>query len=77
MVWLFSFVLGHSGFLWGRLVPHQDLQTVLRCLAAAFTAIGGVPEQGLFDRMKTAVQGDEDRGAVDGPSFGCGCRDRS
>jgi len=37
VVWLFSFVLGHSRFLWGRFVPHQDLQTVLRCLAAAFS----------------------------------------
>ena len=64
VVWLFSFVLGHSRFLWGRFVPHQDLQTVLRCLAAAFTAIGGVPEQVLFDRMKTAVQGDGDEGIV-------------
>ncbi|MBB4287241.1 transposase [Roseospira goensis] len=64
VVWLFSFVLGHSRFLWGRFVPHQDLQTVLRCLTAAFTAVGGVPEQVLFDRMKTAVQGDGDEGIV-------------
>ncbi|MQX37788.1 IS21 family transposase [Roseospira navarrensis] len=64
VVWLFSFVLGHSRFLWGRFVPHQDLQTVLRCLAAAFNAIGGGPEQVLFDRMKTAVQGDGDEGIV-------------
>ena len=64
VVWLFSFVLGHSRFLWGRFVPHQDLQTVLRCLAAAFTAVGGVPEQVLFDRMKTVVQGDGDEGIV-------------
>ncbi|MQX38633.1 IS21 family transposase, partial [Roseospira navarrensis] len=53
-----------SRFLWGRFVPHQDLQTVLRCLAAAFKAIGGIPEQVLFDRMKTAVQGDGDEGIV-------------
>ncbi len=64
VVWLFSFVLGHSRFLWGRFVPHQDLQTVLRCLAAAFTAVGGVPEQVLFDRMKTVVQGDGNEGIV-------------
>ena len=31
---------------------HQDLQTLLRCHAAAFEAIGGVPEQVLYDRMR-------------------------
>jgi transposase len=27
-IWLFSLVLGHSRYLWGRFVEHQDLQTV-------------------------------------------------
>jgi transposase len=53
VVWLFSFVLGHSRLLWGRFVLHQDLQTLLRCHAAAFEALGGVPEQILYDRMRT------------------------
>ena len=53
VVWLFSFVLGHSRMLWGRFVLHQDLQTLLRCHAAAFEALGGVPEQILYDRMRT------------------------
>jgi transposase len=53
VVWLFSFVLGHSRMLWGRFVLHQDLQTLLRCHAAAFEALGGVPEQVLYDRMRT------------------------
>ena len=53
MVWLFSLVLGHSRMLWGRFVLHQDLQTLLRCHAAAFEALGGVPEQILYDRMRT------------------------
>ena len=30
VVWLFSLVLGHSGFLFARYVLHQDLQTLLR-----------------------------------------------
>jgi hypothetical protein len=46
-------VLGHSRMLWGRFVLHQDLQTLLRCHAAAFEALGGVPEQILYDRMPT------------------------
>jgi transposase len=53
VVWLFSFVLGHSRLLWGRFVLHQDLQTLLRCHVAAFQALGGVPEQILYDRMRT------------------------
>ncbi len=53
IVWLFSFVLGHSRMLWGRFVLHQDMQTLLRCHAAAFEALGGTPEQILYDRMRT------------------------
>ena len=43
IIWLFSLVLGHSRMLWGRFVLHQDLPTLLRCQAAAFEALGGVP----------------------------------
>ncbi len=56
VVWLFSLVLGHSRMLWGRFVVHQDLQTLLRCHAAAFEALGGVPEQILYDRMRTVFR---------------------
>ena len=45
VVWLFSLVLGHSRMLWGRFVPQQDMQTVLRCHAAAFEALGGAPAE--------------------------------
>ena len=60
IVWLFSLVLGHSRMLWGRFVARQDLATVLRCHVAGFEALGGVPEQILYDRMKTAVLGEVD-----------------
>ena len=53
IIWLFSMVMGHSRMLWGRFVMHQDLQTLLRCHAAAFEALRGVPEQILYDRMRT------------------------
>ena len=56
IIWLFSLVLGHSRMLWGRFVLHQDLQTLLRCHTAAFEALGGVPEQILYDRMRTVFQ---------------------
>jgi transposase len=58
IVWLFSIVLGHSRMMWARFVARQDLPTVLRCHIAAFEAFGDVPEQILYDRMKTAVLGE-------------------
>jgi transposase len=58
IVWLFSFVLGFSRLIWARFALHQDMQTVLRCHMAAFEAIGGVPSEILYDRMKTAVVGE-------------------
>jgi transposase len=65
IIWLFSLVLGHSRMMWARFVAQQDLATVLRCHVAAFEALGGVPEQILYDRMKTAVLGEVDeRGIV-------------
>lgn len=65
VVWLFSLVLGHSRMMWARFVAQQDLATVLRCHVAAFDALGGVPEQILYDRMRTAVLGEVDeRGIV-------------
>jgi transposase len=57
-VWLFSLVLGYSRLIWAHFVAHQDLQTVLRCHMAAFAALGGVPCEILYDRMKTAVIGE-------------------
>jgi transposase len=63
-IWLFSIVLGHSRYLWGRFVEHQDLQTVLRCHMEAFEHIGGVPREILYDRMKTAVLGEIDKHIV-------------
>jgi len=64
IVWLFSLVLGYSRLIWGRFVMHQDLQSVLRCHLAAFAALGGVPQEILYDRMKTAVTGEDDQGHI-------------
>lgn len=65
-VWLFAMVLGHSRYLWGQYVLHQDLGTVLRCHMLAFEHFGGTPHEILYDRMKTAVLGQtgEDAGIV-------------
>ena len=64
IVWLFSMVLGYSRLIWARFVIHQDLQSVLRCHIAALEAIGGVPREILYDRMKTAVIGEDPDGLV-------------
>jgi len=64
IVWLFSMVLGHSRFIFARFVMHQDLQTLLRCHMQAFAAIGGVPIEILYDRMKTAVTGEDGNGHI-------------
>jgi transposase len=64
VVWLFSMVLGYSRLIWARFVVHQDLQSVLRCHIAALEAIGGAPREILYDRMKTAVIGEDMDGLV-------------
>ena len=64
IIWLFSLVLGHSRHIVARFVLHQDLQTLLRCHMTAFEAIGGVPIEILYDRMKTAVTGEDGEGHI-------------
>lgn len=64
IVWLFSMVLGHSRWLWGRFCATQDLQTVMRCHIDAFDAMGGAPSEVLYDRMKTAVIDEDAEGIV-------------
>ena len=63
-VWLFSLVLGNSRWLWGRFCTNQKLETVLHCHILAFAACGGAPSEVLYDRMKTAVLGEQEDGAV-------------
>ncbi|WPY96518.1 IS21 family transposase (plasmid) [Limimaricola variabilis] len=64
IVWLFTMVLGHSRWLWGRFCATQDLQTVMRCHIDAFTAMGGAPQELLYDRMKTAVIDEDAEGVI-------------
>ena len=64
VVWLFSLVLGHSRYLFGRFVWRQTLDVMVACHEAAFTELGGVPAQLLYDRMKTAVLGESESGEV-------------
>jgi hypothetical protein len=64
ILWLFTIILGHSRWLWGRFCATQDLQTVLRCHIDAFAAMDGAPSELLYDRMKTAVIGEDANGVV-------------
>jgi transposase len=64
VLWLFTMILGHRSWLWGRFCATQDLQTVLRCHIDAFAAMGGAPSELLYDRMKTAVIGESAEGVV-------------
>ena len=76
-VWLFSIVLGHSRWLWGRFVASENLQLVLHCHIEAFDSkpikrqwfeshwrTGGAPDEVLYDRMKTAVIGEDEAGII-------------
>ena len=60
VVWLFSMVLGHSRYLFARFCLHQDMQTLIPLHIAAFEHFGGVPREILYDRMKSAVLGEDE-----------------
>ncbi len=64
ILWLFTIILGHSRWVRGRFCATQDLQTVLRCHIDAFAAMDGAPSELLYDRMKTAVIGEDANGVV-------------
>lgn len=63
-VLLFAMVLGHSRALWGRFCENQKLQPVLAMHIGAFEAFGGAPKEVLYERMKTAVIGEDANGEV-------------
>jgi transposase len=51
-------VLGYSRLLWCRFYPRQDMRTLVSGLEEAFVAFGGVPQELLFDQMKTVITRD-------------------
>jgi transposase len=52
-------VLGYSRLLWLRFYPRQTMQTLFRGLESAFECFGGVPQELLFDQMRSVVLSDE------------------
>ena len=58
-------VLGYSRLLWMHFYPRQTMTTLIRGLESAFEFFGGVPQELLFDQMRSVVLSDERLG-------GCG-----
>lgn len=61
----FVFTLGHSRAHFADLATDQTLGTLLAMHEAAFAALGGVPQEILYDRMKTVVLGTDERGEIE------------
>jgi transposase len=51
-------VLGYSRVLWCQFSPRQDMRTLLTGLEEAFLAFGGVPQELLFDQMRSVITRD-------------------
>src|SRR5580698_600742 len=61
-VWAFTFTLGHSRAIMAEAALDQKLGTLLRMHEEAFRQLGGVPEEILYDRMKTVWLETDERG---------------
>jgi transposase len=63
-IWGFAITLGYSRRLWSEAALDQKLGTLLRMHEAAFSEWGAVPEEILYDRMKTVWLGADERGEI-------------
>lgn len=61
-LWGFTFTLGWSRAMMAEAATDQKLGTLLRMHEEAFRQLGGVPEEILYDRMRTVWQETDDRG---------------
>ena len=55
-------VLGHSRLLWLRFYPRQTMAVLIDGLESAFSHFGGVPQELLFDQMRSVVLSDDRTG---------------
>lgn len=60
----FSFTLGYSRMMMAQAALSEKLGTVLRLHEEAFRQLGGVPEEILYDRMRTVWMDIDDRGEI-------------
>ena len=63
-IWGFVITLSYSRRMWAQAALDQKLGTLLRMHEAAFREWGAVPEEILYDRMKTVWQGTDERGEI-------------
>lgn len=63
-LWGFSFTLGYSRTMMAEAALDQKLGTLLRMHEEAFRQLGGVPEEILYDRMKTVWLETDERGEI-------------
>jgi transposase len=64
MLWGFTITLGYSRSLMAEAATDQKLGTLLCMHETAFRAWGAVPEEILYDRMKTVYTGIDERGEI-------------
>ncbi len=64
MLWGFAFTLGYSRVMMAEAALNQKLGTLLRMHEEAFRQLGGVPEEILYDRIKTVWLGSDERGEI-------------
>lgn len=63
-IWGFTFTLGFSRAMMAEAALDQRLGTLLRMHEEAFRQLGGVPEEILYDRMKTVWLETDERGEI-------------
>jgi transposase len=63
-VWGFTITLGYSRRMMAEVATDQKLGTLLRMHEAAFNEWGAVPEEILYDRMRTIWSGTDERGEI-------------
>jgi transposase len=63
-LWGFTITLGYSRRLMAEAATDQKLGTLLRMHESAFRQWGAVPEEILYDRMKTVWNGTDERGEI-------------
>jgi transposase len=52
---IFLMVLGYSRIKYVKLTTDKEQKTLFKCMISAFSYLGGIPQEILFDNMKTVV----------------------
>lgn len=56
---IFLMVLGYSRIKYVKLTTDREQKTLFKCMISAFSYFGGIPQEILFDNMKTVVDRNE------------------